>query len=747
MSLWNPYAFTPTGQPVAPVAPPALRVIGGPATAQQMKMAQHAFAQFCMNSRLSSVPNPVEDWRLTDGTPYKIIDVAGVRTMMMWPTQANIKPFSGIVFEVLGGTRWLLLNTPTESGDASEKWEFKNITRAYPLSTPNRINELESNASAFRLTSGKWKYAYSRRFGFGQYGHVDTYGTYGHVVGATPSGRLVSVSFSPYSKYFTQELSTKTLAQLPAPPYGTTTPGQVAQQSIASTLSSVLIDADGLYLPDRETYPVSPNGRYMGVLIDRSTGRTDTYLDGLLYAPDIYRVKVALWPETRYSVSPAINQINLNELEFSLSSTPAEFDATETAIKVFEITDTGFVATSEKVIGVTESVCTPSYGRLISSGPLSGNIGASRFGVQVSDQYWPTPIRITGYTITPSGSSYDLVDYYVSRSETYGFRVTKELLVKTEHLEGIASDGEPIIYEDTEDNSYVFDYSRPTTTSAHTRDLIPSGATHPVIGVDVASGGAVYFSSSGTFSSVIDSTNKYTRKYSDIEIDLEKTVVHIEHTGDFLEEVLTPGSSLIEPVSFNSVTQYTSECEQRSILFRDPHKLITVYYETITTLTHLSTVAQVYGDITYTPSTEIPVTTAKVWIICKDQSVSVDVPLAAVGNRFGGYVNVGRATSEMGEDIYTSGPFLNPKDPIGGRIGYAPPESDFLYSGSGVTLAQAITGHAPMQFAHAMCPETGGLLIEFSGRRFLIDDVEGIRDADTALTWPPGLAGKQFFTF
>ena len=87
MSLWNPYAFTPTGQPVAPAAPPALRVIGGQASAQQLGMAQQAFAQFSERARLSVVPNPVEAGCLPDGTPYKIIDVAGVRTMMIWPVE------------------------------------------------------------------------------------------------------------------------------------------------------------------------------------------------------------------------------------------------------------------------------------------------------------------------------------------------------------------------------------------------------------------------------------------------------------------------------------------------------------------------------------------------------------------------------------------------------------------------------------------------------------------------------------
>ena len=99
MSLWNPYAFTPTGQPVAPAAPPALRVIGGEATAQQLAMAQQAFVQFSMHSRLSSVPNPVEAGRLPDGTPYKIIDVAGARTMMVWPENGlRARPGGVVVF-------------------------------------------------------------------------------------------------------------------------------------------------------------------------------------------------------------------------------------------------------------------------------------------------------------------------------------------------------------------------------------------------------------------------------------------------------------------------------------------------------------------------------------------------------------------------------------------------------------------------------------------------------------------------
>lgn len=97
MSLWNPYAFTPTGQPVAPVAPPALRVIDGQATAQQLAHAQDAFYRFCASTRLSAVPNPVETGRLPDGTQYRIVVVGPQTIMEIWPGKAAAPTRGGIV--------------------------------------------------------------------------------------------------------------------------------------------------------------------------------------------------------------------------------------------------------------------------------------------------------------------------------------------------------------------------------------------------------------------------------------------------------------------------------------------------------------------------------------------------------------------------------------------------------------------------------------------------------------------------
>lgn len=155
MSLWNPYAFTPTGQPVAPVAPPALRVIDGEATAQQLAMAQQAFVQFSERARLSVVQNPVEAGQLPDGTPYKIIDVAGVRTMMIWPTNGEERR-SGVVIalsdlngDVLEGhhtdgvpTRYLLTPKAKANRDATGSWLVRKLREPWDggkavQSTPN----------------------------------------------------------------------------------------------------------------------------------------------------------------------------------------------------------------------------------------------------------------------------------------------------------------------------------------------------------------------------------------------------------------------------------------------------------------------------------------------------------------------------------------------------------------------------------------------------------------------------------
>lgn len=93
--IWNPYTFTPLGNPIVGEAPPVLRVMGGmQATAQQLSYAQQRFTQFVMQARLSAVPNPTEAGRLPDGTQYRIVVVGPQTVMKIWPAAGDgVGPF------------------------------------------------------------------------------------------------------------------------------------------------------------------------------------------------------------------------------------------------------------------------------------------------------------------------------------------------------------------------------------------------------------------------------------------------------------------------------------------------------------------------------------------------------------------------------------------------------------------------------------------------------------------------------
>lgn len=85
MSIWNPYGFTIGGAPaLLGAAPPALRVVGGPATAEQLAAARMTFSQFCAVARTSPVRNPRVVGRLPDGSRYEISVVGPETKMTLW---------------------------------------------------------------------------------------------------------------------------------------------------------------------------------------------------------------------------------------------------------------------------------------------------------------------------------------------------------------------------------------------------------------------------------------------------------------------------------------------------------------------------------------------------------------------------------------------------------------------------------------------------------------------------------------
>lgn len=109
MSLMNPYAFTVTGDPMPVATPPALRVHGGLATAAQISAAQAVFANFCMHSRLSSVPNPTQQGMIEAGVNYRIVTLGGTPIMELFISAAPEEEDNSKLYVDTG---WLIDNQP-----------------------------------------------------------------------------------------------------------------------------------------------------------------------------------------------------------------------------------------------------------------------------------------------------------------------------------------------------------------------------------------------------------------------------------------------------------------------------------------------------------------------------------------------------------------------------------------------------------------------------------------------------------
>lgn len=141
--IWDPNAFTFTGQPLAPRSPAALRVLGAQATPTQRAMAQAAFSAFCTNSRLSSAPNPVENGRLPDGSVYKIQTVGPQTIMTLWPVgeEDTVRGGIGIVLTDLAGG---LLPGHILVGEGGEE-----------QAQPYILTPVEKKGT--RTSTGKWK--------------------------------------------------------------------------------------------------------------------------------------------------------------------------------------------------------------------------------------------------------------------------------------------------------------------------------------------------------------------------------------------------------------------------------------------------------------------------------------------------------------------------------------------------------------------------------------------------------------
>lgn len=92
--LFNPYAVSVLGSPLPQKAPPQLRAEGRPMTRPQLDMARFVFGRFLEQARLSYVPNPTQQGFLPDGSRFRIVDVAGVVTMQVWPVGGEESTFT-----------------------------------------------------------------------------------------------------------------------------------------------------------------------------------------------------------------------------------------------------------------------------------------------------------------------------------------------------------------------------------------------------------------------------------------------------------------------------------------------------------------------------------------------------------------------------------------------------------------------------------------------------------------------------
>lgn len=142
--IWRPTVFGPTGIPVPPQAPPALRVEGGvEITAQQRTMAQQAFANFSMQARLARYTNQVTAGRLPDGSPYRIAVVGPQTVMQIWPEGSEEDWLGGI------GISLTYLDGSLIPGHTRVNDDGETVPQPYIL-TP-QVKQ------GTRLSNGKWK--------------------------------------------------------------------------------------------------------------------------------------------------------------------------------------------------------------------------------------------------------------------------------------------------------------------------------------------------------------------------------------------------------------------------------------------------------------------------------------------------------------------------------------------------------------------------------------------------------------
>ena len=200
--LWNPYAFSPTGEAVPVGAPPALRIMNGQATSAQLTTAQTVFANFCMHARLSTVPNATEQGRFPDGSTYRIVTIGGSMVMELYPATTGTQTknvFSGILMEFGTGKEPVVLVNEGETDAPGSHWRIEKPPKNNPSPTGGTGAAAGYNQWAWMevacILGGKAKYAYPTP-NFYQYGRLVGYASPEVFIptGADEDGRILAVA-------------------------------------------------------------------------------------------------------------------------------------------------------------------------------------------------------------------------------------------------------------------------------------------------------------------------------------------------------------------------------------------------------------------------------------------------------------------------------------------------------------------------------------------------------------------------
>ncbi|BCX53860.1 MULTISPECIES: hypothetical protein [Comamonas] len=757
MNLWNPFAFDVLGRPVAAAVPPSLRVEGGPASTEQRAMAQQVFARYVSQARLSQVPNPTQLGKLADGTAYRIVSVAGQHIMQIWPAQSSrrVKVDSGILFsQMQSGEIWLLVNELVD-GRLSAKWVFRNIAQEYSAPEKSDIFSLQGMTDRAIAVPGGWGYSYAAQDGqgLGRYGYLNVFtplstGDYpGELMHVSPGGAAVFVNtLVSGARTMRQSVLKKGVSDLSPPPFGSNAQTTVIKQEVAADSQELSVDTPGFIdvvglfpLPNpsnRQYHVVSPNGKYLAVVVERYAGRRSTIVGPLVYAPDYFEIRRDMWPGLSYSRGDAVL---LTLTTYPTNAGPAEYEETEQVIKTFRAGNFGYEPVADEVLPSIPSAFTPTISRVI------GNVvqSATRAGFAVSQQYWPHPQLISA--ASSEGTSKWRV--FAIHSETNTYKIRKSSEIGTSQLIGITDSGEPVIQDDRDSVVYEVDYSRPTDSN---HEMVSFQEPPPRVGVDLISGDVeVVNNESGSYESKFKYHAKNSRKYSHgPEIITSERYVEGVKSGTFYQNRIRGE----EVNSGSAQVQYTSRVVVRQVMLQRLTDGLLVFYEHSAELSHQSSSSYGPQGPTKTPSRSIPIRKAQVTIWYRGEVTTFPVVPGRAG--YPGYANIGRNITELGEELYASQNMLEDTEPIGHwDVENHTAKSDFLSTQVDEIVAPLSIDNLLATAVCAKCPQTPGMLLEiavgsFPDRqiwRFLVDPVAGVREAESVLPWPQAARNAPSF--